>query len=103
MRFDEVYIQLLEDLDTSYSQLYKYPKFTASATTQGPVRYGPAPAGFKGDKDGIEASKIDGRLFPQKNNLSKKEKAKIKDSEKNSDLKNYLIDRLKELKSRKKY
>lgn len=102
MQFDDVYHKLLEDLDTSYSQLYKYPKFTAQAVSQGPVRYGPAPSGFKGDKDGIDPSKIDGGLYYQKNSLSRAQKEEIEQHGKNKDLKQDLLRQFKNLKKRKK-
>jgi hypothetical protein len=89
---------ILEELDTSFSQLYKYPQYTASATQQGPVRYGSAPSGFKGDKDGIDPSKLDGRLFPQKNTLSKSQIKKIEKENKTKSLKKRLIKSMEKIK-----
>lgn len=98
MLFDDTYKKLLEDLDTSFSQLYKYVNSTASATQQGPTRYGNIPDGFKGGKDGMNPSLVDGRIFPQKKNLTRKEIKKRNKHKKDEMTKKVLLKNLRDKK-----
>jgi hypothetical protein len=81
MLFDDTYKMILEELDTSFCQLFKYRGATASPTQQGPVRFGAAPDGFKGSKDGMNTSTLPSELFPQTKNLSRKELKKIENKQ----------------------
>ena len=99
MLFDDTYKMILEELDTSFCQLFKYRGATASATQQGPVRYGKTPDGFKGDKDGLNTSTIDSRIFPQTKNLTRKKLKEIKNKKESLRKQRNLIKALK----RKKY
>lgn len=99
MLFDDTCKLILEDLDSSFSQLFKYRGATASATQQGPTRFGKTPDGFKGSKDGVDPSLVDSRIFPQTENLTRKQLKEIKNKKETLRKQRNLIKALK----RKKY
>lgn len=82
MLFDDTYKMFLEELNISFSQLYKYPSYTANVSHQGPSRKGDMPDGFKGDKFGSSTITIGAEIFPQVKNKTRKEikKEKLKKS-----------------------
>ena len=98
MLFDDTYKMILEELDSSFSQLFKYRGCTASATQQGPVRYGTNPEGFKGGKDGITSYKVDGKIFPQTENMTRKELKQLKQKSESLKQQRLLNKKIKELK-----
>jgi hypothetical protein len=98
MSFDDTYKMFLEELNISFSQLYKYPDYTANVSNQGPSRKGNMPDGFKGDKFGTSEITFGAEVFPQSKNKTRKEIRK--DKLKNSNIKKEkaLINDLKKLK-----
>jgi hypothetical protein len=100
MLFDDTYKMYFEELNTSFSQLYKYPDYTANVSHQGPSRKGDMPDGFKGDKFGTSTAVIDGDLFPQTRNKTNKEIQKDKLKPVYAKRKKELIRNLKNLKKR---
>jgi len=85
MLFDDTYKMFLEELDISFSQLYKFSDYTANVSNQGPSRKGNMPDGFKGDKFGTTSTTIEADAFPQVKNKTRKEIKK--DRERNSNIK----------------
>jgi hypothetical protein len=85
MSFDDTYKMFLEELTISFSQLYKYPDYTANVSNQGPSRKGNMPDGFKGDKFGTTSTTIEPDAFPQVKNKTRKEIKKA--TKKNSNIK----------------
>lgn len=98
MLFDDTYKMFLEELNISFSQLYKYPDYTANVSHQGPSRNGSTPAGFKGDKFGTSEVTIGSEMFPQVKNKTRKEIKKEKLKNSNVKKEKALIDNLKKLK-----
>lgn len=83
MLFDDTYKMYLEELDISFSQLYKFPDYTANVSSQGPNRKGDMPDGFKGDKFGTSTVNIEAEVFPQVKNKTRKEIKKLKSAKVN--------------------
>lgn len=98
MLFDDTYKMFLEELNISFSQLYKYPDYTANVSHQGPNRKGDMPDGFKGDKFGTSTITIGAEEFPQVKNKTRKEIKKEKLKNVNAKKEKALLDKLKKLK-----
>lgn len=103
MLFDDTYKMYLEELNISFSQLYKYPNYTANVSHQGPSRKGHMPDGFKGDKFGTSSAILDGDLFPQVKNKTNKEIKQDELKPVHKKQKNNLINKFKNLKTLGKF
>ena len=73
MLFDDIYKVYMEELDISYSQLFKYPAYRARVSDQGPSQKGNTMDGFRGDTNSSGSTDIDANLFPQAQNKPLKE------------------------------
>jgi len=100
MLFDDTYKMFLEELTTSFSQLYKYPDYTANVSNQGPSRKGDMPDGFKGDKFGTSEVTVGSEMFPQAKNKTRKQIKKEKLKNLNIKKEKALINNLKKLKEK---
>ena len=98
MLFDDTYKMFLEELNITFSQLYKYPDYTANVSSQGPSRKGNMPDGFKGDKFGTSEVTFGSEVFPQIKNKTRKEIKKEKLKNSNVKKEKTLLKNLKKLK-----